>query len=496
MGTPPKRSMLSTLELLEPSLWALNSTGWLSLALLAIGGPAAFFGFFAKFAVGMESPAYSALAIVGCAFIVIGHITWKVHCDAGNGMRDRLARSLMQTLERGGAVRQFALFLRPFRADGRLPVTATPTIDTARDVFSFGLLRRSGLEGLLVRCLKSDYPVVQIGLQENLTKLGSLTKLRLELRHRIGALSGADGAHRDAWKDDFRLLAKNARVCLLVPPDRVNDPGAAGCETEWELRQIVENGWLQKTILLMPAQDLPAYGPGEAKTSRKCVWENAVAVVGDRAALPSRYLFHGALVVPTDRGHLAVRGLDGRRWDRAHVLRRVLLGGELTRSAWLDALHLAFQTVVAVPLTLLFAGLVCAAILELEQGTLGHLALWGGAVCFYLLEIYQRSWTYLLDTVQSWILFLASVGGFLISGLLVEYLADPWLDRWLHLESMEAQAITSTAIFVPVIILITTMLVWLVLRKRPRIQASYSLGDRDPAGQPLNRPGYPGGPSS
>jgi hypothetical protein len=56
--------------------------------------------------------------------------------------------------------------------------------------------------------------------------------------------AGLVGTTDEEWRDDFLALAPAVRLIVAVPSER---PG-----TLWELSQIAQNAWWQKTLFVMP----------------------------------------------------------------------------------------------------------------------------------------------------------------------------------------------------------------------------------------------------
>lgn len=120
--------------------------------------------------------------------------------------------------------RPYALLLRPFTTDTALPVAnpeGSSWLFSPRAAFED---RRIDLARLLAQAVKPQLQLRAIG--------GTPTG--------PGIIRSPD----DQWRGEFQQLAQGAHGIILIP--------VTGKEIPWELEQLRQHGWLQKTVLLIP----------------------------------------------------------------------------------------------------------------------------------------------------------------------------------------------------------------------------------------------------
>jgi hypothetical protein len=131
--------------------------------------------------------------------------------------RDNYALSIFNALERG-TVQEFAVFLRPFYLTGQIAQTV--------EGFGSDSTTTYGFEVEMIGALAELMPALALG--------------------RPGEAIGVGRIQTDdsSWKTAAAELMSRASLILCVP--------SAHHGTAWELEQIVQNGYLAKTLFFMP----------------------------------------------------------------------------------------------------------------------------------------------------------------------------------------------------------------------------------------------------
>ena len=413
-----------------------------------------------------DAPDWSASwPLFGVGLLGIGALVWLAHCDAGNEQQDLCASALMDSLS-GGRAGEFVLYLRPFRADGRMEVIHGSLYETLNQFFLIGIPMLGGLEARLVRAAsRARVRILQIGLPVAPMSLPSLRHFMFRLRSRVGTFYASD-----RWKQDFARLAAAARVCVIVPPDRVSRDGESGCETEWELDELVRTGRISKTILIMPGFPIRTMWQTATDSKARALWQNTLHVVAGRINLP-RYVHGGAMVVNTTSGFRAARGLDGRRWDSIYAITRMLQGGQLTAAPLLDALRMsAYAGFVTA------GGFVMAPIgwimLGEYQSLATALSLGIGIGLLVLMQLYRKCGHFLLSHTQHRLLF-----GSTLVGLAVGYWVLSEIPSVLYLSIVPTYLQMAVALLlVACTMCLTTFLpAYLVVKRRDPVRACHEV---------------------
>ena len=193
--------------------------------------------------------------LVGVLFLGLGMFISYQRIKADQYERTKESMRILNNVLEGRNDRNFALYLRPFELDGKITVNQ---ID--RGLFSFENLDRPGvdpIERLLADALIKTYPTVALGVPvseiSGVGHVGLLTK----------------------WQNAVVLLLHSAKLIVIVPSNNNS--------TLWEIKQVVQFGYLSKTVFLMPSKRrIYNY-------DRDCyieeIWESARIAVKDKVCL-------------------------------------------------------------------------------------------------------------------------------------------------------------------------------------------------------------------
>jgi hypothetical protein len=146
----------------------------------------------------------------------------------GQRARDLRAKALFQRLSQGQAAGEaYTLYLRPFASTDAIRkevMMAQSWIGAGAQVASLGGTVDFELEAQLEKALRSIGPLVALGQP---------------LEH-VGA--GRIAVTEETWKDAVMLLAKGARLIVLLPSARAG--------TLWEIDHLFESGLAGRTVIL------------------------------------------------------------------------------------------------------------------------------------------------------------------------------------------------------------------------------------------------------
>lgn len=171
-----------------------------------------------------------AVIIASALFLIGGRLLMTLANFREQARRDKRASALFSSLIESQPTEDhvvpFALYLRPFATTGRLIVTnpkrrwlpILPSYFEHEETLEF--------ETLLSEALAPDLPLIALG------KPGE----------HVGA--GRLAVRDEDWRKVFLQLIGSARWILMIP----NDEG----ETRWEVEQLVTQGYLHKTLFIMP----------------------------------------------------------------------------------------------------------------------------------------------------------------------------------------------------------------------------------------------------
>ena len=177
--------------------------------------------------------------------------------------RDQAAQAVVETVLAGGEAEAFFLYLRPFAVTGVLEATARsrstmPNLDGSWE-------ETVELESVVAEALLPMGPLVALG----------------QPGEHFGA--GRTAVQDEDWHQVVEGLMRQAQVILLIPSDR---PG-----TLWEVRRILDLGFLSKTVMIMQ--------PGQRWTSPWAAARREIAELG--VELPP-FFPEGMFFVAQDNG--------------------------------------------------------------------------------------------------------------------------------------------------------------------------------------------------
>ena len=205
-----------------------------------------------------------------------------------DGRAAALVGRLLDTSDSAAALR-YVLFLRPFSTTGRLAVSNPKPRWLPLLPSYFAHEATLEFETVLSEALEPDLSLVALGRPGE----------------HVGA--GRVAVTDDDWKRLFQRLVKDARWIVMIPSHQG--------ETRWEVRQLVAQEYLRKTVFLMP----PTLRPGGMDIAAD--WAEARAgLAADGVHLPPY----------TGGGQFFRLGWQGR-WYRSRYLPR-LTTGELRSS--------------------------------------------------------------------------------------------------------------------------------------------------------------------
>ncbi|MGR8965719.1 hypothetical protein [Rhizobium leguminosarum] len=193
--------------------------------------------------------------------------------------RDRRTAVLFQRLKNGDGPRQpdkrIIVYLRPFDVNGRMKW------DEGFLEEADGNARQDQLDRETKKWERTTLPLVNfnIGIRENASLFEQNSEFETHLEQAVrraghfialgrpGEALGAGRLPTDEaeWQESVSLLIKAATLCIVIPGDR---PGML-----WEIRHIVQTGYLEKSCILMPA----AFG----ECSYAYEWEAARMALAD-----------------------------------------------------------------------------------------------------------------------------------------------------------------------------------------------------------------------
>lgn len=215
--------------LLSACMARLMRFGWSPLTALAwapasLPGGALLFGRFSFLQT-------CVLLVLAGPLLNLPHHAWNLERKLDQSDRDDRAREIAGRLtadDPDSGVPPFAVYLRPFGSENLL---ATQPYS----VVSGEIPQHIDAESLLQRALAPRLSLVALGAPA------------------AQQASGRFVAGEDAWQETASLLIRWARLLILLPSDRAG--------TMWEIRAIVQEGVLDRTIFLMP-ETPPAGGGG------------------------------------------------------------------------------------------------------------------------------------------------------------------------------------------------------------------------------------------
>jgi len=218
----------------------------------------------------------------------------------GQERRDQAATLALFYAKRGERNLSYCLYLRPFGSVNRLTAQSAPMEVVGSRYLDFESILRKAVERL-----DGNYYAPGSAYMH----LVALSAYALPI---LGA--GLIGTTDEEWRDDFLALAPAVRLIVAVPSAR---PG-----TLWELSQIAQNTWWQKTLYMMPesvhARDEQAVAAAD--------WEKARKAAGKVGADLPPYDKNGAIFKLGPSGSvLGTRRLRlTQRFRRVSYLRRVI----------------------------------------------------------------------------------------------------------------------------------------------------------------------------
>lgn len=184
-------------------------------------------------------------------------------------LRDGRARTIFRQAKQGTAG-DYSLYIRAFETTGQM------AYDDGSGLPFFGVDARPDqtvdLEAALAEVVEAEIPMVALG--EPGEHFG------------VGRIKTTD----QQWQDDLRVLAEKALVLFAIPSDR---PG-----TLWELDFIREQGFLRKTVFIMPPKAQRKAMPWAEK------WQQITSGVKHLQLPP--YEKHGLVFALKDDGSLRV----------------------------------------------------------------------------------------------------------------------------------------------------------------------------------------------
>jgi hypothetical protein len=227
--------------------------------------------------VHVATVASALLLVLGKALTVVARRSEQRRRD---GRAAALVARLLDTTD-SAATPPYVVYLRPFFTTGRLAVSnPTPRwLPLVPSYFAYEATLE--FETVLSEALAPDLSLVGLGRPGEHVGAGRV------------AATDAD------WKSVFQRLVKDARWIVMVPSHEG--------ETHWEVRQLVEQEYLRKTVFLMP----PTLRPGSVDIASH--WAEARArLAADGVHLPPY----------TSAGQLFRLGWQGR-WQRSRYLPRL-----------------------------------------------------------------------------------------------------------------------------------------------------------------------------
>lgn len=176
-----------------------------------------------------ETSVWPTIAL-SAVFLVTGRLLTKIVDSHQQAKRDRYATALFSRLVRQRSVEEdiasYALYLRPFSTTGRL-IVANPKRRWLPILPSYFAHEETlEFETLLSDALTPDLPLIALGRPGE----------------HIGA--GRLAVPDEEWREVFQRLIRNAKWILMIPSDEG--------ETRWEVEQLVTQGYLSKTLFVMP----------------------------------------------------------------------------------------------------------------------------------------------------------------------------------------------------------------------------------------------------
>ena len=168
---------------------------------------------------------------------------------------------------RVGKVADYFLYLRPFESTNAYGLS-----DAHLNLFSWQLWERDGfddIERLVARALRPTANVVALGRPGE---------------HRGAARILTTDAE---WKSEVALLAKSAKLIVVIP---ANKPG-----TLWEIAHIKDQGFIQKTIFLMPPSQSAFYVSAQVDIPDK--WKSARTVCAEIGVWLPEHVPSGSLFI-------------------------------------------------------------------------------------------------------------------------------------------------------------------------------------------------------
>jgi len=149
---------------------------------------------------------------------------WMLYEHEG-GAQAELEKAVEKLLDQNNKnPEKFYLYLRPFDSTNAYKITSSHL-----NVFSFEYWERDGfddIERLIARALRPTAYFIALGKPNE--HRGAARILTTE----------------ENWQDAVSKLSKQAKLIFILPSFR---PG-----TYWELKNLLRNGWLEKTIFFMP----------------------------------------------------------------------------------------------------------------------------------------------------------------------------------------------------------------------------------------------------
>jgi hypothetical protein len=164
------------------------------------------------------------------------------------------------------------------------------------------------------------------------------------------------------WEQRFLALAERASLIVMCPVTLSSSSG-----TYRELSEIVDRGWLAKTVMIAPPTKRWVWLRGRdglpGLWSVRRLWEETrkLTTAIPELDLPQRRSMPGALLVRNGSQWTTIVGVLGRDWDHPASLNRLLVRGLGTVGPLLSSAHLVKSLViffVVMPLLVTFvAGL-------------------------------------------------------------------------------------------------------------------------------------------
>lgn len=278
---------------------------------------------------------------------------------------------------------QGALYLRQFRYDQTLKLTISERIFEANNSNPFNGAQNGGtIESAFVRSLGYDQSIFK--LAGNPFSDFTISTVQFEIGD-------------PAWQEHFKNACEAAKTIVVLP---LVSRGSALLE---EIKWISRNGYLYKTVFLMPTKGKLVFRSGIEDVSES--WEKSgILLASEAGVILPKFVDQGGIIAEENANRL-VSWSAGQIWFSRKVLKSLVSRRTIKPTA--------FQFAKALSQQLTFLWPVSVLLLILIPGFLIGMVVWIGTIVFGSLSAPEETSIVLLYILQALLLlfYLLSING-------------------------------------------------------------------------------------